>query len=131
MDPVTTSALVAVLMKVLDGATGEAGKETWTALTGLVKKTFGRRSEPAEATEELERHPADQPQIEALAESLTAESRRDPEFAVALRAWLADARRESSSDGDVTNVIGGSAQISGSAVQGRDFTGDITFGDRG
>ncbi|MCW2903080.1 MAG: hypothetical protein JWO67_5345 [Streptosporangiaceae bacterium] len=131
MDPITTSALVAVLMKVVDGASGEAGKETWAALTGLVKRTFGHRSEPAEATEELERHPGEEARLEALAESLATESRRDPDFAGALRDWLADAQRVSTGAGDVTNVIGGSARISGSVVQGRDFTGDITFGGRG
>jgi hypothetical protein len=131
MDPVTTSALVAVLMKVFDGATGEAGKEIWSSLTGLVKKTFGQASEPAEATEELEQHPGDQARIEVLAESLAAEAQRDPEFATDLRRWLADMRWDSSGDGDVTNMIGGSARIGGPVVQGRDFTGEITFGDRG
>jgi hypothetical protein len=130
MDPMT-SVLIAVFMKVFGGVTGEAGKDTWAALTGLVKKTFGRRSELAEATGELERDPGNQARLEALAESLVAEARRDPEFAVALRGWLAGARRTSSGDGDVTNVIGGSAQIGGPVVQGRDFTGDITFGDHG
>jgi hypothetical protein len=130
MDPITASALVAVLTKVFDGATSEAGKEIWTALTRSVKKAFGRGSGPVEATEEVERHPGDQARIEALAESLAAEARRDPEFATDLRHWLTNARRDFNTDGDVTNMIGGSAQIGGPVVQGRDFTGDITFGNR-
>jgi hypothetical protein len=117
-------------MKVFDSAAGEAGKGLWTSLTGLVKKTFGRGSEPVEAFEELDRQPGDQARTMALAESLAAEAERDPEFAADLRRWLVEAQRNASGDGDVTNVIGGSARIGGPVVPGRDFTGDVTFGDR-
>lgn len=130
VDPITTPALVAVLTKMFDGAGSEAGKEIWTSLSGLAKKVFGRGSESVEAIEDLERQPGDQARIEALAGSLVVQAERDPEFAADLRCWLADARQVASGDGDVTNVIGGSARIGGPVVQGRDFTGGITFGGR-
>src|SRR3954470_3248556 len=44
----TTSALAAVLMKVLDGASGEAGTQVWTSLTTLARRAFGRGSRPAD-----------------------------------------------------------------------------------
>ncbi|GAA2080847.1 hypothetical protein [Actinomadura alba] len=130
MDPITTSALVAVLTKVFDGASGEAGRATWSALTTLVRNAFGGRSEPAEATGELERQPGDPARIEAVAASLAAQARLDPEFADELRHWLEDAQRPSSAEGDTINVVGGSAEIGGNVVQARDISGGIGFGDR-
>ena len=128
MDPLTAPALAAVLSKIFDGATAEVGKQAWTALTGLVRRTFGGRdrSRPMRAVAELERHPDDPAQITELAGALAAAADLDPDFAADLRQWLADA---GPAGGDVTNVIGGSAQIRGTVVQARDIHGSITLGD--
>ncbi|MBC6457561.1 hypothetical protein [Actinomadura sp. HBU206391] len=128
MDPITASALVAVLVKVLDGASGEAGRQTWTALTGLVRQTFGRRSETAETAGELERNPGDRARVETLAEALAAEARRDPEFADELRDWLADVERPAGGGDIITNNVGGSAKV-GNVIQARDISG-INIGER-
>ena len=61
-----------------------------------------------------------------LAGALTAAADLDPDFAADLRRWLADAGQ---AGGDVTNIIGGSAKVSGNVVQARDIHGSITFGD--
>jgi hypothetical protein len=128
MDPLTAPALAAVLSKIFDGATGEVGKQAWTALTGLVRRAFGDRdrSRPMRAVAELERHPDDPVQLEELAGALAAAADLDPDFAADLRQWLAEAGQ---AGGDVTNVIGGSAKIHGTVVQARDIHGSITFGD--
>jgi hypothetical protein len=42
MDPITTSALVAVLTKVFDGASGEAGRATWSSHRTPAKRHSGK-----------------------------------------------------------------------------------------
>lgn len=128
MDPVTAPALAAVLSKIFDGAVNEVGRQTWTTLTGLVRRTFGDRdrSRPMRAVAELEQQPADPARVEELAGALAAAAELDPDFAADLRQWLAEAGQPA---GDVTNVIGGSAKIRGTVVQARDIHGSITFGD--
>src|SRR5690348_13938757 len=46
MDPVTTTALAAVLVKVLDGASGEAGRQLWSGFCTLARRTATRRTRP-------------------------------------------------------------------------------------
>ncbi|HEU5161437.1 MAG TPA: hypothetical protein VFU43_30885 [Streptosporangiaceae bacterium] len=128
MDPITTPVVAAILVKIFDDAAGKAGKQAWTALTGLVRRAFGGRdkSRPVQAVTELERHPGDPARVEELAGALAAAADLDPEFAADLRRWLADAEQVS---GGVTNIVGGSAQVHGNLVQARDIHGSITFGD--
>jgi hypothetical protein len=130
MDPLTAPALAAVLSKIFDGGTNEVGRQAWTALTGLVRRAFGDkdRSRPMRAVAELERHPDDQAKVEELAGALTAAADLDPDFAADLRQWLADA---APAGGNVSNIIGGSAEIRGTVVQARDIHGSITFHDPG
>lgn len=130
MDPLTAPALAAVLAKIFDGAVNEVGRQTWTTLTGLVRRTFGDRdrSRPMRAVAELERQPADPARVEELAGALAAAAELDPDFAADLRQWLTVAGQPA---GDVTNVVGGSAKIRGPVVQARDIHGSITFGDPG
>jgi hypothetical protein len=130
MDPLTAPALAAVLAKIFDGAVNEVGRQTWTTLTDLVRRTFGGRdrSRPMRAVAELDLHPDDPARLEELAGALAAAAELDPDFAADLRQWLSDAGQPA---GDVTNVIGGSAKIRGTVVQARDIHGSITFGDPG
>jgi hypothetical protein len=128
MDPITAPMVATALAKVCDGAAGEAGKQAWTALTGLVRRVFGGRdrSRPMMAVAELERHPGDPARVEELAGVLAAAADLDPDFAADLREWLTEAGQ--AGDGG-TNIIAGSAQVHGDVVQARDIHGSITFGD--
>ncbi|MBO2446916.1 hypothetical protein J4573_07425 [Actinomadura barringtoniae] len=128
MDPITASALTAVLLKVGEGATGEAGKQLWEKFTGLVKTAFGRTAPEVSAAQELQTGNADQTQVESLAQAVVAMSERDPELAQGLRAWIAEAEQPAST-GNVTNTISGNAKVTGSVIQGRDFHGNINLGN--
>lgn len=131
MDPITAAAVGAALAKVFDGAAGEVGAQAWTALSVLVRRTFGgrARSRPMRAVAELEDHPRDPARVDELARALAAAAELDPEFAAGLRQWLADAGSADTA-GTVTNVISGSAQLHGNVIQARDIHGSITFGDQ-
>lgn len=127
MDPITTPVLAMVLLKVLDGATGEAGRQLWTKFAGTVQRAFGRKSPQSEATRELEANPADSGRAEVLAGQVVAGAQEDPELRAELEEWFAQARQVTG-QGDVTNTIGGNAQVSGNVVQARDIQGGISFG---
>jgi hypothetical protein len=129
MDPITAPVVAAVLVKIFDETAGKAGKQAWSALTGLVRRAFGGRgrSRPMQAVAELERHPGDPARVEELAGALAAAAELDPEFAADLRRWLDVV--EQPAGGETTNVIGGSAQVHGTVLQTRDIHGSITFGD--
>jgi hypothetical protein len=130
MDPITAPVMAAALVKIVDETAGKAGKQAWTALTGLVRRAFGGRdrSRPMRAVAELERDPGDPERVEELAGALAAAADLDPEFAADLRGWL---DRAEQIGGEVTNRIGGSAQVHGTVIQARDIHGSITFGDPG
>src|SRR6266545_3090859 len=127
MDPITAPMVAAALAGIFEGASGEAGKQAWAALTGLVRHAFGgrERSRPMRAVAELERHPGDPGRVEELAGALAAAADLDPEFGADLREWLTDV---GTAGGDVTNIISGSAQVHGNVVQARDIYGSTTFG---
>lgn len=129
MDPITASALTAVLLKVGEGATSEAGKQLWEKFSGLVGRAFGRTAPEVSAARELEAGNADQNQVEALAQVVAAQSERDPELADELREWIARVEQSASGGGNVTNTISGNAKIGGSVIQGRDFHGNINLGN--
>jgi hypothetical protein len=128
MDPITAPMVAAALAGIFGGASGEAGRQAWAALTGLTRRTLGRqdRSLVTNAVAEVDRQPNDPDKIDKLAGALATAAGHDPGFATDLRRWLDDAGQ---ADGHVTNVIGGSAQVHGNVVQARDIHGSITFGD--
>jgi hypothetical protein len=129
VDPVSVTLLTGAITAMATGAGGEAGKQGWTSLTALVHKAFGRRSSPETMLTALEAAPKDQGQATALATVLTDHAEKDRTFAIELRAWLSEARRILHLDDDqITNIVGGGAQIRGPVFQGRDFTGPISFG---
>jgi hypothetical protein len=128
MDPITASALTAVLLKVGEGVTSEAGKQLWEKFTGVVKGAFGRTAPEVSAARELEAGNADRGQVEALAQVLAAQSERDPELAEDLRAWIAEVEQRSPNGGDVTNIISGNAKVRGNVLQTRDVHGNINLG---
>lgn len=125
MDPVSVSALVALLSKIFDGAAGKAGEQAWDSLSSTVRRAFSRRSTSAEAVKRLGERPGDPEAIKALAEALVADSDLDPQAAVQLRHWMAGAQRTLAGGGSVTNVVSG--EVRGNVVQSRDIHGGITF----
>lgn len=91
----------------------------------MVRRHFGRRSTSLEAVKRLGERPGAPEPIKALAKALVADSDRDPQAAVRLRHWVADARRAVAQDEGVTSTVSG--QVRGNVVQARDIHGDITF----
>lgn len=124
MDPLSVSALVTLLSKIFNGTTDKVGEQLWDNLTSVVRCTFGRRSTSVEAAKRLGERPGDPDSIRALAEALIAESDRDPQGAVQIRHWVAQAERAIAQDGTVNT---GDRTVAGQLFQGRDVNGDITF----
>ena len=134
MDPLTVSAVAAVLNRVLGSAAAEAGKSAWSGLVGLVRSAFPDRVAVAEAAERLapgaepQRPTApDQNAVIDLSAELVGLARGDAGFEGALREWLGRAGSVSVEGGVVTNVIGDGATVRGNVVQARDI-GSISFG---
>jgi hypothetical protein len=124
MEPMTVTALAAALTALVNGAAGEAGKTSWTALVGLIKTRLGRDSRPAVEAAALERAPADEEVATRLAAALHEAATTDRDTAEWLMPWYAETIQE----GAVVNAISGQAQIHGHVVQARTITGGITFG---
>ncbi|MGH3943077.1 MAG: hypothetical protein ACRDTG_31535 [Pseudonocardiaceae bacterium] len=99
-DLISVAALTTAITATVQGASGEAGRRIWNALTNLVHKVFGRQPLPQEH----------QTITDGLADSPTI-TQRNPELET----------------GHVINMVSGTPHIQGSIVQGRDFTGPITF----
>lgn len=118
--------LVTAIGALAGGAAGEIGRQAWLSLVGLVKKAFGRESAATSELDRLAADPATPENAERLAELLLTYAHDNPSFAADLRAWVTAMTRDG-----VTNTVTGNAQIHGPVVQGRDFTGPITFGSPG
>jgi tetratricopeptide (TPR) repeat protein len=86
LDPISLSAITALLGAVAMGTAGEAGKWLWQSTGGLVQRILGRQV-PA---------PSSRGQLEEMARQLHEEMRRNPEFA---REWAAFARTVPTSTG--------------------------------
>lgn len=118
---------VGVLAALAGGAGGELGRQSWAALSDLVRRPFGRQSgavAPGEAElVALNAAPGELARAEALSAALLARTAEDPEFATALTSW--HSRALVLTDGSVTNTISGGTQY-GPVIQGREFS-DITF----
>lgn len=124
MDPISVSALVAVLSKVLDGAAGQVGGQLWQSLTSLVKRAC-RHDETRTAIDALPSRAEDSAAVDQLAEALVAEARENPAADTELRRWLAETTR-TLNQSNVSNTVHGN--VSGNVVQARDIHGDIRFG---
>ena len=125
MDPALLSQLTFVVSGLVGGALGEAGKESWEALVGIVRRLGRRESGPilAAAAED----PDGQVDVTGLVQALTGRADADPEFAVVLREWSAAAEHlVRASDQRNTNIISGT--VRGPSVQARDIHGSISFG---
>jgi hypothetical protein len=132
MDPLTVSAVAAVVNKFLGEAAAEAGKSAWSGLVRLVRSALPDRPAVAQAAEQLTPGTGsapDQAVVIDLSHELVSLARTDAGFDAALREWLDRARSLSVSveGGVTTNVISGSATVHGNVVQARDV-GSISLG---
>jgi hypothetical protein len=125
MDPVLLSQLTYVVSGLADGALGEAGKEAWEALAGVVRRLARRESGPILPEAGHDGGPID---VAGLLTALTREADANPEFAKALQDWQLATGRLVREQGNV-NVISGT--VHGPSVQARDIHGSISFGTPG
>ena len=133
MDPVTVGA---VLLAVATGVSEALGGQLWAGVVALVRRPFrGKQASgaaPAVASGEgellaLQQSPGDRQKAVTLAEVLLARAETDGGFDQALRDWWAQAEPVREKVGNVTNTISG-GNLYGPVLQGRDFTGPLTFG---
>jgi hypothetical protein len=132
MDPIS----VALLVALAGGAGGEIGRQSWVALTSLVRRPF-QREETMESLSDvgsgelelrrLEQAPADTSRAQALSVALNARAASDEHFRTELDRWYEQAKNVGVSGGEVHNAISGGT-FNGPVMQGRDFSG-ITFPD--
>lgn len=122
MDPSVIPALAAVISAIVGGAAGEAGKNAWTSLTGLVRRRFG---DDAVAAIETAQTP------EETARSLVERAQEDAEFGQNLTSWTTETARLVQTKHDVSNTISGDARITGPVLQAGDVFGSINFGRSG
>ncbi|MEQ4719629.1 hypothetical protein [Nonomuraea sp. B19D2] len=127
MDETALALVTAAITSLITGATGEAGKGAWTSLVAMVKKTFGKKGEQEPPLELVEAVKVEDRDVIELSEILVERAGQDAEFASELSAWLKDVKVLAKSDGP-TNVVAGNARITGPLIQGRDFSGPISFG---
>jgi hypothetical protein len=129
MDPLSVSALVAVLSKVLGSAGDEAGRKLWQSLGGIIRRTFNRRGIARKELDALPDTPdaaADDPvAIKRLAVALADEANQYPTAASVLREWLEVAAHTMNRSEDVHNAITG--PVHGTSIQARDIHGGITL----
>lgn len=123
-----------LLVTMATGAAGEAGRQLWAALSGLVRRRPAEGEAPEPVTGEVElaslaEAPHDVERARALSEALGLRAEQDPWFLDGLTRWHERARSLETGQGDTSNTISGGTQH-GPVLQGRDFSG-ITFNDPG
>jgi hypothetical protein len=132
MDPISAGLLVALA----SGAAGEAGRQLWVALNGLVRRRppeadsgspEADSGSPEAAVGEAEvaslaDAPRDVARAQALSEALGRRAAQDPSFRASVAQWHQQAQALRTGDGDVSNTISGGTQH-GPVLQGRDFSG--------
>jgi hypothetical protein len=130
MDPLTVSAVAAVVEKFLGETAAEAGKSAWAGLVRLVRSALPDRPAVAQAALQLAPGSAaapDRASVIDLSAELVSLARTDARFEAALREWLDRARSLPVEGGVTTNVISDGATVHGNVVQARDI-GSISFG---
>jgi len=113
MDPISTSAVSAVISGLLKPATDEASKRLVDAMRALARRIPGMKGEPSTEVEPT-----------VLAGELVSAAEEDPELAHDLAVWIQEAQTVIDA-GTVSNSNTG--QVDGPLIQGRDFSGPITF----
>lgn len=118
MDP----TLVTILVAAASAASGELGRQVWTALTRLVRRIPGSSGTTELAA--LEAAPTDRATAGRLARLLAEQSASDPDFASALAEWRTQAARLQSTGGVHNEFKGGTATT---VIMAGDV-GDINIG---
>jgi len=113
-----------VLTTALSGSAGEIGKQAWTALTDILRSRFGRGTRALDLAD----RPQDFP-VEGAVRTLREAAATDSDFEQLLSRWCNDYNvLLKGGEGDVKNVVAGTARVKGSVVQARDV-GKIRFGE--
>lgn len=142
MDPSSAAALVAAAAAAAgSSAAGEAGRQAWESLVGLVRRAAGRPDGTGEQRPEGPADPADladpgdEEQVRLLCERVVERMRADDAFAEVLLRWSREYREVLGPSGDpadrrgAANVVSGTARVCGSVLQvGGDVQGDIHLG---
>jgi hypothetical protein len=136
VDPISAS----VLLALAGGAGGEMGRQAWAGLATLVRRPFTRHQHGSDQLSKLlqpvasgeaelaalQAAPGDAASAEALSEVLMARAKIDQRFHAELQDWWRQAQLIVTREGSVHNLISGS--VHGPVLQGRDFSGPISFG---
>ena len=133
MDPITAAAVGAILVPLANGAAGEAGKQALNRLVSFLGARFGHGSDADQAGRALASDPEQLDQVPLLADLLERTAAADETVADWLHAWCHDAaplvgHSLDSAPTAVSNVVGGSARISGGLIQAHTVSGPVSFG---
>jgi hypothetical protein len=123
MDPISAAALTAVIAGLIKPAADEASMRMLGALKALLRRFSGAKPEAATVLEQLEAG-TDDIDASSLAAALVSTASEDARFASELEKWVGEARAVINM-GSVSNSNAGS--VEGPLIQGRDFSGPITF----
>ncbi|WP_314172836.1 hypothetical protein [Streptomyces winkii] len=129
MDTASAGAIAAAVSAAASSAGTEAGRHAWESLLALCRRIGGGRTGDEIA---LPEGADDEDQVRVLTTRVIEESERDENFAAALESWAREHGYSLRIDsGGVHNTVSGNARISGPLIQGRDFSGPISFGGGG
>lgn len=124
MDAASASAIAAAVSGAASSVGTEAGRHAWESLLALCRRVGGRQPEDAIV---LPDDAGDEEQVRILTTRVIEEGERDETFAAGLESWAAQHGFPLRIDGGaVHNSVSG--DVSGPVIQGRDFSGPITFG---
>jgi hypothetical protein len=120
-------AIAAALAGKTAGAAASRGASAFRSLVSLVRRKFGTGSAAAASLDAAQAEPDDE-KVAALGEALETAARDDPEFAERLKSLWGQVQNELRADrGGVVNEVSGT--VGGHAVQARDITGGVSFGE--
>jgi hypothetical protein len=120
-------AIAAALAGKTAGAAASRGASAFRSLMSLVRRKFETDGGGAEVLDAARAEPDDE-KVAALGAALEAAARDDPGFAEQLRSLWGQVQNELRADrGGVVNEVSGT--VGGHAVQARDITGGVSFGE--
>lgn len=114
------------------------GRQAWDGLSALVRRPFWHGPATTDDTAvpalssgavelvALEQAPTDPARGHTLSTVLAVRAALDPDFRAGLQQWHEQAKLLRTGEGETHNTISGGSQY-GAVVQGRDFSGGLTF----
>jgi len=126
-DPIMMAVATALAVRTAEMAV-TGGPAAWQALVQLVRRRFAGDRTALTMLAEAQAQPDDPQRVQALAGSIDRIAAADGEFDAELRALWAQVGNASQGDDSVVNQNSGT--VTGSLLQGRDFTmnGHLHFG---